>query len=636
MIDNSEATPATGPIDASPAPSPPAPAPATPAFVRGRKERRIHARVMPTDQILVQFECEGKTYQAPLRDVSSQGCGLAIAEQPLPIPAGQVIDLSFGLPRETVRRRARIVSLKLTAGHWRVGFEYLEPGGACIGVLNLDQIRIDPTWALKTPASLALRRLVLPFAADDRIVYVACLEPCDASTKQALEKAFGMPLRFEAADPESLKRTIDRVYGDLQGQNQQRFRSVDLRSLQNLQPEDVVGLCDELMHAAILRQASDIHIDAEPAGVHIRFRVDGVLDTYRRWPAVVHNGIISRFKVLASMDIAEKRAPQDGAFKHRFGRAQQTVDVRVATLPTKHGERMTLRLLALQTESLTLERLGMLPRDLEVFQQAIDRPHGMILLTGPTGSGKSTTLYAAIRRILAREKLNVITVEDPIEYEIPGVAQTEIDQADKVTFIKALRSVLRHDPDVVMIGEIRDAETADVAIKASLTGHLVLSTLHTNSAASVITRLADMGVDRYLVAATLRLAVAQRLVRRLCPRCRWPRDITTAEAAAFQRPYAMGTDKQTAAGLTTTAMQVHDPGKCIYCGGHGYIARLGLFEMLPVDDDLARLIAEGADETRLLVEQRQKGFARLIDDGFEKAMQGVTSVREVLGAVAVW
>jgi type II secretory ATPase GspE/PulE/Tfp pilus assembly ATPase PilB-like protein len=203
------------------------------------------------------------------------------------------------------------------------------------------------------------------------------------------------------------------------------------------------------------------------------------------------------------------------------------VDIRAATLPTKYGERMTLRLLALQTDSLTLERLGMAPQDLACFTEAIQKPHGLILLSGPTGSGKSTSLYAAIRRLIGQRDLNVVTIEDPIEYDIAGVAQVEVDSADKVSFAKALRSVLRHDPDVVMIGEIRDGETADIAIKSALTGHLVFSTLHTNSAASAVTRLIDMGVARYLVAATLRLVVAQRLVRRACSHCRQPRELTT-------------------------------------------------------------------------------------------------------------
>ena len=244
-------------------------------------------------------------------------------------------------------------------------------------------------------------------------------------------------------------------------------------------------------------------------------------------------------------------SPQDGGFTHRFGQSDQSIDVRLASLPTKYGERMTVRLLALQTESLTLERLGMSERDLVCFSEAIEKPHGLILLTGPTGSGKTTTLYAALRRLIGGRELNVITIEDPIEYGISGVAQVEVDTADKVTFGKALRSVLRHDPDVVMIGEIRDAETADVAIKAALTGHLVFSTLHTNSAPSVVTRLVDMGVERYLIAATLRLAVAQRLVRRLCARCRRERELLPSEAAALGNPAAAGA-------------AVYEPAGCLY------------------------------------------------------------------------
>ncbi|MBL8829112.1 MAG: type II/IV secretion system protein, partial [Planctomycetaceae bacterium] len=299
------------------------------------------------------------------------------------------------------------------------------------------------------------------------------------------------------------------------------------------------------------------------------------------------------------------------------------IDVRVATLPTKYGERMTLRLLALQTTALTLERLGMSPHDLGCFEELINKPHGMILLTGPTGSGKSTTLYAALRKLIAQEQWNIVTIEDPIEYAIAGVAQVEVDSADKVSFGKALRSVLRHDPDIVMIGEIRDRETADVAIKASLTGHLVLSTLHTNSAASVITRLTDMGVDRYLTAATVRLAVAQRLVRRLCQHCRRERTMTPAEAIALGRPEAAGTT-------------VFEPSGCLYCANRGYVGRLGLFELLPVDETLARSVAEGADEAELMRHARAANIPQLTDDALQKLHAGLTTVREALSAVTVW
>ncbi len=375
-------------------------------------------------------------------------------------------------------------------------------------LLDMDKIRIDPAWAIRVPASLALRRQVLPFACVGGQVYVACADPTDRSTLGAVERSLRSPICARPAEPASLRRALDRVLGGNMAvsasQPGLRVR-VDPAEADS---EGAVGICDELLHAAVVRQASDIHLDPNEKETVVRLRVDGVLEQHRTLPAAIHGGVISRLKVQSGLDIAERRAPQDGRFTHSFGPTNQKIDIRVATLPTQFGERMTLRLLALQTESLTLERLGMSPRDLEVFSQSIAKPHGLILLTGPTGSGKSTTLYAALRRIIAESPQNVITIEDPIEYNIDGVAQVEVDSADKVSFNKALRSVLRHDPDVVMIGEIRDGETADVAIKASLTGHLVFSTLHTNSAASAFTRLLDMGTDRFLIAATMRLAVA--------------------------------------------------------------------------------------------------------------------------------
>jgi type IV pilus assembly protein PilB len=439
---------------------------------------------------------------------------------------------------------------------------------------------------------------------------------------EAVERSVGLPVCAQAAEPASLRRALSRVFGTgAPAAAAPRLRMADAAG--DEAGEDAVALCDELMHAALVRQASDIHIDPEERHVQVRLRVDGGLERYRTFPLAALSGVISRFKVLGGMDIAEKRAPQDGRFTHRFGPAGQAIDVRLASLPTKYGERMTVRLLALQTESLTLERLGMSERDLPCFSEAIDKPHGLILLTGPTGSGKTTTLYAALRRLIGTHELNVITIEDPIEYGIAGVAQIEVDTADKVTFGKALRSVLRHDPDVVMIGEVRDAETADIAIKSALTGHLVFSTLHTNSAASAVTRLVDMGVARYLIAATLRLAVAQRLVRRLCARCRRERELRPSEAAALGHPDAAGT-------------AVYDPAGCLYCANRGFVGRLGLFEMLPVDEALSRRIADGADEGDLAAEIARRGIPRLVDDALVKLHAGESMVQEVLTAVTVW
>ncbi len=493
-------------------------------------------------------------------------------------------------------------------------------------LLDLDEVRIDPAWALKLPATLAVRRQVLPFALVDGQVYVACADVDDRSMLEAVERCLRMPVFALAAEPASLRRALARVFGaavpPAQAAGLVRVRS-EPGGAGDPESEGAVALCDELLHAAIMREASDIHIDPGEKQVQIRVRVDGVLERFRTLPTSALNGVISRFKVLGGMDIAEKRAPQDGRFTHRAGAAGKTVDVRLATLPTKYGERMTVRLLALQTESLTLEKLGMSPADLDRFSHAIERPHGLILLTGPTGSGKTTTLYAALRRIIARGEQNIVTIEDPIEYDIPGVAQVEVDSADKVSFSKALRSVLRHDPDVVMIGEVRDGETADIAVKASLTGHLVLSTLHTNSAASAVTRLVDMGINRYLIAATIRLAVAQRLVRRLCGRCRRGAPLTAAEAAAL--------DNAAAAGAA-----VFEPAGCMYCANRGFVGRIGLFEMLPVDEDMSRWIADGADEGQIAGRIRERRVPRLAEDAMGKLLEGQVDLREVLAAVTLW
>jgi type IV pilus assembly protein PilB len=485
--------------------------------------------------------------------------------------------------------------------------------------LDLDRIRIDPAWALKVPATLALRRQVLPFAAEGKTLYVACADPGDQVALEAVERATGLKVLARRAEPESLRRALQRVYPDAASRPS---TAVPALGKPGGDDDDAVAASEDVLRAAMLRQASDIHLEPAREGLRIRFRVDGVLEEYKRLPPARQAGILSRFKVLGGLDIAEKRAAQDGGFTWRFGppgKTQRAVDIRMATLPTKYGERLTMRLLALQTESLTLENLGFQTGDLDRFTDALAKPHGIILVTGPTGSGKSTTLYAAIRT-MDRDKINVLTIEDPIEYEIAGVSQVEVDSADKVTFSKALRSALRHDPDVLMVGEIRDKDTADVAIKASLTGHLVLSTLHTNSAVSSVTRLIDMGVPEYLVAATLRLAVAQRLVRRLCKSCKKPRELTPAEAASIGRPASVGAT-------------VYDKGGCAYCGGRGVSGRVGVFEILSPDPELAAMITARASEADINSAAMKKGMRTLMADAADKILSGQISVQEALDTV---
>jgi type II secretory ATPase GspE/PulE/Tfp pilus assembly ATPase PilB-like protein len=388
------------------------------------------------------------------------------------------------------------------------------------------------------------------------------------------------------------------------------------------QEGDIVALCDELLEIAYTRGASDLHIDPEENIMLVQLRVDGVLEPLRKLPKSIHAAVISRYKVLSRMDIAERRMAQDGRFFQVLGQDQKRIHIRAATLPTTHGERLTLRLLAVETEQLTLNRLGMSEPALRTFAAYTSQKQGMILLSGPTGSGKSTTLYAALRHRLAHHPGRFITVEEPVEFDIIGVAQIEVDTADKVRFDTVLRNILRSDPDVIMIGEIRDYDSADVAIKAALTGHLVFSSIHTNSAAGVVTRLIDMGLEPFQVAATVRLCIAQRLARRLCRDCRKPRKLTAAEAAAVSRPDA--------AGAT-----VYEPGSCDKCNERGYRGRIGLFELLPIDEDLARRIVEGANEGDLSKYARQKKIPGLRDDAAMKLLGGVTSFDEIV-AVSAW
>ena len=573
------------------------------------QERRRVPRAMPAMECLACIPGSEAPF-AIVEDVSVRGLRLRAISPPrdLDLRVGEELDLLIRWAGGAAGRRGKVVWVTSgSPGDSTVGLECAEPLEELEipTLLDMRRVRIDPLWALRVPASLSIRRQVLPFSLVDGEVHVACADPGDTAALKAVERHVGRPLRALPAEPESLRRALQRVYGDASS-------SAD--------PEDPSNLCHEFLHAAWLREASDIHIDPDREGVRVRLRVDGLLEEYRRLPARAHLELVSRIKVLAGMDIAEKRAPQDGSFAHDFGPGQ-ALNIRVATLPTKYGERVTLRLLAIQMETLTLENLGMSARDLRIYEQSIQRPHGLLLATGPTGCGKTTTLYAALRRIIVHRSVNAITVQDPIEYDIPGVAQVEVDSAQKVTFAKALRSILRSDPDVLMIGEIRDHETVDIALKAALTGHLVLATLHTNTAVSAVTRLIDMGVERYLISATLRLVVAQRLVRRLCPRCRRPSVLSASQARSLGRPAEEG----------SPCFEIRG---CIYCAGRGYIGRVGLFELVPLGEDWSRTIAGGIGEEGLAEMMRRQGMPTMLDDAIEKIEAGVTSLHEVLTAVS--
>ncbi|MEM1210691.1 MAG: ATPase, T2SS/T4P/T4SS family [Planctomycetota bacterium] len=584
---------------------------------RGSRRRRSNARLRlrlgggsSTDADMVDISANGVQIELPSADqVPSEGQRLVLelldgGVQAAPPRSGEVV--WSGGPESP-----------------RIGVRFLADESPAADAadretrLDIERVKVDPQVAMRFPAARARRWQVLPFAANDERVMVASADTLLERAGPALDRCYQREIEVHAVDPEALSRTIERVYAgaEAMGASGERGPSIDTVSIDIDEP-DAVTIYDHILASAIMYGASDVHLDSFEEVVRVRVRVDGQIEPLRELSPENGAALISRIKVMAGLNIAERRAPQDGRLRHETANGVR-VDIRVATLPTKYGERLTLRLLAQDAGNLTLGSLGMSDAQLEQFGQAIRQPYGLILITGPTGSGKSTTLYAAIRQLLQESDLNVITIEDPIEYQIPGVTQVEVDPGEKVTFPKALRSTLRHDPDVVMVGEIRDSDTADIAVKAALTGHLVFSTLHTNDAAGAITRLTDMGVPPFLVAATLRMVVAQRLVRQLCAACAAPYRCEAAEAESLGRPDLAG-------------QTIKRPVGCLYCGDRGYTGRLALFEMIRCDHELSRLIVQGATEADIKAHLNERGLATLADDAAEKLIEGRTSMAEVL------
>lgn len=383
--------------------------------------------------------------------------------------------------------------------------------------------------------------------------------------------------------------------------------------LENEDDAPIIKLINAMLSEAIKEGASDIHIETFEQVLQIRFRIDGVLREVLKPNRKLASLLVSRIKVMAKLDIAEKRIPQDGRISLRIG--GRAVDVRVSTMPTGHGERVVLRLLDKNAARLDLQDLGMTDNNRHLFSSLIDKPHGIILVTGPTGSGKSTTLYAGLTQIDHKQR-NVLTVEDPIEYAIEGIGQTQVNTKVDMTFARGLRAILRQDPDVVMVGEIRDLETAQIAVQASLTGHLVLSTLHTNTAAGAITRMEDMGVEPFLLSSSLLGVLAQRLVRTLCPHCR--------------ERHLPSDDERKLLGLKLAPQEaIYRAVGCVECNFKGYKGRTGIHELITVDDGVRELIHEGKGEQSIekLIRQSTPSIRQ---DGFDKVISGVTTLEEVL------
>jgi type IV pilus assembly protein PilB len=382
----------------------------------------------------------------------------------------------------------------------------------------------------------------------------------------------------------------------------------------------IVKYVNLLITQAIQDRASDIHLEPTETDLRVRYRIDGVLHEVMRSPRAIQSGVISRLKIMADVDIAERRVPQDGRMSvNANGRK---VDLRVATLPTVWGEKVVMRILDNSTATLDLGDLGFSPDNYERFCRSFTKPYGMILVTGPTGSGKSTTLYATLN-IVSRPEVNVITVEDPVEYRLPGINQVQVNAKAGLTFAAALRSILRSDPDVVLLGEIRDHETAQIAVEASLTGHLVLATLHTNDAPSAVTRLTEMGIEPFLVGSALDAVLAQRLTRRLCPRCKSPYTPAPEDLTRIEFPWVPG----------SPLPELFRPLGCSSCARTGYKGRIALHEVMTVSESIERLTVARASASAIGKAARAEGMTTLRQDGWLKVLDGVTSIEEVLRVI---
>jgi type IV pilus assembly protein PilB len=496
-----------------------------------------------------------------------------------------------------------------------------------IGIEHFDftVVKPDPNAVASVPRELSERYTLMPISIDDGTLVVAMADPQNVLALDDLRIITGHEIRAGISTKDDILGAIDTYYkiaqrsdpSDIMGTDE--LDQAELESLSGVATDaPIVKLVNYIISKAVSERASDIHIEPQESDLRVRFRVDGVLHEVMRSPRSVQASIISRFKIMADMDIAETRKPQDGHCEVTV--AGHKIDFRVSSLPTVYGERIVLRILRKDAILLQLSDLGFLPQSLERFESSFRKPYGAILVTGPTGSGKSTSLYAAINVLNSPDK-HILTAEDPVEYRVPGVNQCQVNVKAGLTFARALRSFLRCSPDIILVGEIRDQETAKIGIESALTGHLVLSTLHTNDSSGAVTRLVEMGVEPFLVASAVDCVLAQRLARRLCPSCKEeyepkPQTLIDAGFAADNLPE-----------------RIFKAVGCKKCGGTGYLGRMGVHEVLLVSEEIGRLAVAGATAEEIKRTAVAEGMLTLKQDGLEKVRMGTTSVEEILRVI---
>jgi type IV pilus assembly protein PilB len=506
-----------------------------------------------------------------------------------------------------------------------------------IPAVDLERVKLDPKILKLLPSEIALKHQVLPLRRVGRTLTVAMANPTDLGVLDDLKFVTRLDIEPVIAGDFSLRKIIEKEYeggtDDRINDLLKQIESEDVEVVDDTEEEMSVGaltaaveeapvvkLINGILTDAVQKGASDIHFECYEKDIRVRYRIDGVLHEIMRPPIKMKAALISRFKILSDLNIAERRVPQDGRIKLRLGR--RVIDFRVSTLPTLFGEKIVLRILDKSNLTLDLEKFGMEEKAEKDFMRAIMNPYGMVLVTGPTGSGKTTTLYSALSQINTPE-VNIMTAEDPVEYNLHGINQVLVRTEIGMTFAAALKAFLRQDPNIIMVGEIRDLETGSIAIKAALTGHLVLSTLHTNDAPSTITRMIDMGIEAFNVASAVNLITAQRLVRRICQNCK--------EAVTYPREYL------DAAGLTDADIQgitFYRGAGCETCNGSGYKGRQGLYEVMAMSPTLRRMVLQSASAAELQAQAIAEGMLTLRMDGFVKLRKGITTLEEVIKETA--
>jgi len=515
-----------------------------------------------------------------------------------------------------------------------------------VPAINLDQFEIPPDVIKTVPRETAVKYNLIPISKTDNTLVLAMSDPSNIFAVDDLKFATGSNIEVVVASEKAIKKAIERYYGTDEEWEIQRHEdgdepsSVDQMlhdledyvvelgqdSSEDIEETDlakaseeapVVKLVNHILYDSMKKGASDIHIEPYEKEYRVRYRIDGVLYDMFSPPLQLKNAVASRVKIMANLDIAERRLPQDGRIKVRFGK-NRTMEYRVSVCPTIWGEKIVMRLLDKEALQLDLTKLGFEEAQLEEFKRAIYMPYGMVLITGPTGSGKTTTLYSSLMD-LNKPEVNILTAEDPVEYSLPGINQLQINETIGLTFSSALRSFLRQDPDIILVGEIRDYETAEIAIKAALTGHLVLSTLHTNDAPSTVTRLLNMGIEPFLVTASLNCIVAQRLIRRVCTQCKEEIEVNPQVLIDLGVP-----------PKEVSEYKVYRGKGCSYCNNTGYKGRMAVHEVMTITDELKEFILSGATSLELKREAERKGMLTLRQSALRKLKRGITTIEEVV------